>query len=55
MAAEALRTAKGRVEAEHARQSQRPSNWQREPTVQAMQQDGCGGSERLRTRAVAKF
>ena len=53
--AEALRTAKGRVEAEQARQSQRPSNWQREPIVQAMQQDGCEVSERLQTKAVAKF
>ncbi len=55
MAAEALRMAKGRVEAEQARQSQRPSNWQWEPIVQAIQQDGCGASERLRIRAVARF
>ena len=41
LVAEALRTARECAEAEQARQSQRPSNWQREPTVQAMQQDGC--------------
>ena len=55
MVAEALRTARECVEVEQAKQSQRPSNWQREPTVQAMQQDDCEDSERLRTKAVAKF
>ena len=55
MVAEALRMAKEGAEAEQAKQSQRPSNWQREPTVQAMQQDGCEVPERLRTRAVARF